>query len=184
MRAATGETVPAAGAAASTARRGGILRKALVLVAVLAVLVSALYYALIQVRISRQCEARLLRIYRALQLYELDRGTLPSLAYFPDNPKDDADSLCVVLEGYGTQPDTCICGGAPRVLREQGLTYVWNTALSGRKMPGESEPLWMLVDVAAVSPDVPAPHAGYYNVLYSDGVVRRTRFPLKELRGL
>jgi prepilin-type processing-associated H-X9-DG protein len=42
----------------------------------------------------------------------------------------------------------------------------------------------MIVDLTALAVDVPAPHPGGCNVLYSDGVVRRVRDPLKSLRGL
>ena len=45
-------------------------------------------------------------------------------------------------------------------------------------------PVWMLVEMTAVSSDLPAPHLGQCNVLFTDGSIRRIRDPLKELPGL
>jgi hypothetical protein len=153
-------------------------------IAALGVAMSILLYVLTQIRRTAQCEANLLSIYRALELYEMERGTLPGLAYFPDLPMEDADSLRVVLEPYGLSPDRCLCPQSKPIQRAEGLTYIWNVQLNGQRIPRGTNAVWMLVDMEVLSDDVPAPHLGRYNVLYSDGVVRRVREPKRELPGL
>jgi hypothetical protein len=172
------------GVDAATRRAGHVLTKVVVLVAVLLLAVATLYYVLYQMSMQQSCGKNLLQIHRALQLYEIDRGTLPRLAFFPDDAKQDADSMRVVLEPYGADGTTCECPSLPGVLGELGLTYVWNVRLNGKKTPRDDQPTWMLVEICALSSDVPAPHMGQYNVLYSDGKVRRVKNPLQELQGL
>lgn len=165
-------------------RSGHVLTKVLVLIVVLMAAVSVLYYILYQARLQKECEDHLLRIYRAMEMYEIDRGTLPRLAFFPDDPKQDTDSLRVALEAYGADGPACLCPTAPDSQTELGLTYVWNVKLNNQKIPRGGEPEWMLVEISALSVDVPAPHLGQYNVLYTDGKVRRVKYPLQELKGL
>ena len=165
-------------------KSGHVLAKVLVLVAVLLGAVGILYFILYQVSLQKDCTKNLLRIYRAMELYEIDRGTLPRLAFFPDDPKQDADSLRVALESYGADAEACGCPTAPDSQTDLGLTYVWNVKLNNRKIPRDSEPEWMLVEISALSADVPAPHLGQYNVLYTDGKVRRVKYPLQDLHGL
>lgn len=163
---------------------GRAMAKIVVLVLLSAVALSILYGVLVRAEAGKRCERNLLKIYRALELYELDRGELPALAYFPNEPKEDTDSLRLVLENFGVDANACVCPAHPTMIREMGLTYIWNTALNGQKMPRGAEPTWMLVDLTALSTDLPASHFGGYNVLYSDGKVRRVRDPLRSLRGL
>ncbi len=165
-------------------REGRVWIRICLIVAALALLVSGLLHVLTQVRRAAQCAAHLQSIYRALELYEMERGILPTLAYFPDLPMEDADSLRVVLEPYGLSPERCICPQSKPVQRAEGLTYLWNVQLNGRRIPRDAEAVWMLVDMNALTDDVPAPHLGRYNVLYSDGTVRRIRHPMRELPGL
>lgn len=162
-----------------------MLTKLALLVAGLALALMLIYHLLAQVRLSMACGENLRAIYRALELFEYERGTLPALAFFPDNPFEDSDSLRVVLEPYGAGGSMCVCPHAPRALSELGLTYVWNVRLNGRKMPRDpAERDWMLVEISAVSGDVPAPHLGRYNVLYTDGTVERISEPQQQLKGL
>lgn len=160
-----------------------LLAKLAMLLAVAAAVLLTLFVILESVRDSFDCESNLKAIYAALELYEQDRGSLPRLAFFPDDPMEDESSLRVVLEPYGAVGRICVCPAAPRSLAALGLTYVWNVRLNGRKMPRE-ERVWVLVEMSAVSADVPAPHLGRYNVLYSDGVVERVKNPLTDLPGL
>ena len=170
--------------ASRTSRDGSVVTKIIVLVAVLLLAISILYYFLYQMSLQQNCAKNLLAIHRAIELYEIDRGTLPRLAFYPDDAKQDEDSLRVVLEPYGAEGTACWCPALPDMLTDLGLTYVWNTRLHGRKTPRGTEPTWMLVEIVALSQDVPAPHLGQYNVLYTDGKVRRVKNPLQELDGL
>jgi len=161
-----------------------VLAKIAFLIVGLGLALGIIYYVLSQIRMTLACTDGLKAIYRALELYEMERGTLPKLAFFPDNPVEDGDSLRVVLESYGAGGAVCVCPRAPRSQAELGLTYLWNVRLNGRKIPPVEERDWMLVEISALSSDVPAPHLGRYNVLYTDGTVERISKPLTELRGL
>lgn len=161
---------------------GRVLLKFVVLLACALAAVAIIYYLLVQVSLSKDCSSNLRRIYRALELYETERGTLPRMAFFPDNPDEDPDSLRTVLETYGVNGTVTVCPSVHESLARLGLTYVWNARLNGRKFPAEKT--WLLVEINALSPDVPAPHYGRYNVLYSDGSVEQIGSPLMELPGL
>jgi hypothetical protein len=163
---------------------GHVVAKVLLLVTVLGAALGVIYYLLQQVRLAMACGDNLRAVYRALELYEMERGTLPRLAYFPDNALEDGDSLRVVLEQYGASAAVCVCPHAPEAVAELGLSYLWNVRLNGKKISREDEPEWMLVDIQALSSDVSAPHLGRYSVLYTDGTVERISDPMEALRGL
>lgn len=133
-------------------------------------------------RLRRECRERLWKIYNALEMYEIDRGSLPHLSFFPDDPKQDPASLPVVLQPYINEDSFAVCPSAPPALREQGLTYVWNVELNGRKLHAPGVSKWMLVEIQALSGSVPPPHEGYYHILYSDGQVERSKNPPPDLQ--
>lgn len=166
-----------------TVRAGGALAKMLALLALAAAAIFLLYDTLNRARRAKACEENLRKIFRAIELHEMDRGVLPSLAYYPDEPRENTESLRVALENYGVDADACVCPAMPATLRDTGLTYIWNPALNGQKLPAGA-PVWMVVDMTALSADLPPPHRGGYHVLYSDGSVKRISDPLRQLRGL
>lgn len=130
---------------------------------------------------QHECEQNLKSIYTALETYEAKNHMLPKLAYFPDDP-NDADSLRTVLEGDLPDLKACICPGLHPMLREMGMTYIWNMRLNGKPLPQHDEQQqWMLVEMTAISRDVPSPHIGGYNVLYTDGSVKHVANPTAEL---
>ncbi len=166
-------------------RESGRIVILLLLLVIIVVAVFGLFCLLTEKSKNRQiCEDNLKKIYRALEQFENDRGVLPTLAYFPADPQADSDSLPVALESYGADAHTCICPAMHLVLREMGLTYIWNSSLSGKRIPRSGAPVWMLVEMTAISSDLPAPHIHQFNVLYSDGSVKHVTNPLKELPGL
>jgi hypothetical protein len=165
-------------------RHGHALLKLVLTVGACLVLLLVIYGVLHQLRLSFACQANLRVLYRALELYEMERGSLPRLAFYPDLATEDTESLRVVLESYGATGTACICPSSPTMLRDVGLTYVWNVRLNGRKIPRSGEREWMLVEIQALSSDVPAPHLGHYHVLYSDGAVERIAHPHPQLDGL
>lgn len=166
-------------------RRDGGLTLWLLFLLAIAVAVGGLFMLLSQNAKDRvSCDSNLKKVFRALELYEVDRGSLPTLAYFPSDPQNDADSIVVALESYGADSHICVCPAMHSVLRELGLTYIWNAALSGQHLHRNGPPVWVLVEMTAINSDLPTPHLGHYNVLFSDGTVRRVRDPLKELSGL
>ena len=141
------------------------------------------YYLVKRKALTERCANNLKRIYMALEMYEINRGTLPHLAFYPDDPLHDNDSLQVVLSKYGVSEKICVCPSAPSSHRELAVTYVWNVGLNGKSLhePGRRE--WMLVELNALSAQVPAPHAGRYNVLFTDGKVEASKEPPAGLQG-
>jgi len=160
-----------------------IFRLFLMTVAIFAI-VGAIYFVLMQVSMIVRCADQLTRIYQALELFEMERGALPRLAYFPDEPMTDPDSIRVVLEEYGVDSSVWVCPAAHPKISNLGLSYVWNINLNGGNLKSYTERQWMLTEINALSPDVPSPHCTFYNVLYTDGTVERIRYPLDELKGL
>lgn len=152
-----------------------MLLELVVVVLLVAGLAAGIAYYVRQRVLQRRCAEHLHQVYSAIELYEIDRGTLPRLAFFPDEPKQDNDSMLVALRTYGTGEPVYVCPALPPRHRALGLTYVWNVQLNGKKLHGPGAPSWMLVEVSAVSRDVPAPHLGKYNVLYTDGSVQALR---------
>lgn len=141
------------------------------------------FFVVHQKMLTRRCAGNLHRIYSALEMYEIDHGTLPRLAFFPDDPKQDNDSLAAALQPYGAGSDVCVCPAAPAYHRSLGLTYLWNVQLNGRKLHPPGPPTWMLVELDALSDQIPPPHLGRFNILYTDGQVRRSKIPPPDLRG-
>ena len=128
-------------------------------------------------KLDEACRRNLRRLYMALEMYEMDRGALPNLAFFPEEPRTEADSLRVVLEKYGAGGDTCVCPKTHPNHRRLGLTYVWNTKLNGGELHGPGTREWMLTEINGLSGQVPAPHLRHYNILYTDGWVQSSKEP-------
>ena len=164
-------------------RSGHIIFKLFLLTMCIFAVVGVIYYVLIQISYSVRCSDQLTRIYQALELFEMDRGSLPQLAYFPDEPLTDPDSIRVVLEEYGVDPQIWVCPTANSLISNLGMSYVWNTKLNGKNLRSFDERQWVLIEINALSPDVPTPHIGYYNVLFTDGTVERIRDPINTLKG-
>lgn len=161
---------------------GFTLAELLVVLFLLACMAGAAWHISHQVLMRKQCKRNLYTIYNALELYEIDRGTLPRLAFFPDKPRTDPDSPLVVLRPYCSDPSVFVCPSAPDHYRQTGLTYIWNVNLNGRKMRGVEPPAWIMTELQALEDTVPAPHLGIYNVLYTDGHVRKMKAPPEGVR--
>jgi len=163
-------------------RSGFSLVELLVVLGLLICMAGIIYFFAHQVMMRKHCKKNLREIYKALELYEMDRGILPRLAFFPDDPKTDNDSLVVALKPYSPGGDIYVCPAAPAYHRALGLTYIWNTDLNGRKLQSSEAPTWVLTEMRALSPSVPKPHMGLYNILYTDGSVKKSKEPPPGLR--
>jgi hypothetical protein len=126
---------------------------------------------------AHQCEERLRQIYKALEQYEIERGVLPHAAFFPDDPKQDSDSLITALAAYVAGNEVYICPAAALLIKETGLTYVWNVDLNGKKLRDSNDAVWMLTEINALSDQVPPPHWWRYHILYTDGTIHHSRTP-------
>lgn len=123
---------------------------------------------------ERECKARMERIYMALELHELANGHLPKLEFYPDNPREGRESLRAVLAPYGLNGSDCVCPSAHPLVREKGLSYLWNVALNNQSLSGRQQPDWMLIEIEALNPKLHGPHFRQYHILYTDGKVQRT----------
>lgn len=167
----------------SSSTAGHALFKLIVLMLVVLALMGALYLALMSASHAVTCVGNLKRIYNALEVYEMSHGALPRLNYYPEEAMGTAGSICVVLESYGLDPRTWICPATHPIIRETGLSYLWNTRLNGASLRELTERQWMMVEINAASPGMPGPHFGYCNVLFTDGTVERVRNPAREIAG-
>lgn len=130
-----------------------------------------------QVHQASHCKENLEKIYHILTLYEVEHGQLPSFELFPEDPLEDAESLPMILKSYGLDLTRATCPSSPNVLREYGVSYLWNTALNHDSLTNRHEPTWVLVDMQALDDRLPGPHFGGYHILYTDGRVERTPHP-------
>ena len=130
-----------------------------------------------QVRHADGCEENLRKIHHILTLYELEHGRLPSLEMFPDDPTGEGASLPLLLRTYGMDPSLAVCPAASPLIRDHGLSYLWNTALNEGSLMNRLEPVWVLVDIQALNERTRGPHFGSYHILYSDGRVERSYHP-------
>lgn len=161
--------------ASGVTRRTAVRIGAGIVLAAVAVIVAVSHIQ--SAREARQCVANLHSVYDAVRKYDAKHGTLPDLAFFPGDVRRDLDSLLVVLEPLGLRTSECVCPSADPVLADTGITYVWNVALNGRSLASLEVPVWMTVEINALSPSVPATHRGGYHVLYTDGRVEREANP-------
>jgi len=123
-------------------------------------------------------EKQLEEIYRVLSQYEQQHGRLPALQMFPGNPEESESSLLYVLAQFDASPELAVSPSAHPVLRQHGLSYLWNTALNhGSLRDPKNEGTWVLVDIQALDDRVPGPHFGSYHILYTDGRVERSPQP-------
>ncbi len=152
------------------------LRALYVAVAITAVVLLGMHYVK-QRHLEDQCADNLAQIYSALEMYEINHGVLPNLAFYPDNPKHAPDSLLVVLDPYAFGSDLGYCPSSHPVIRERGLSYVWNIRMNGKKLHAAPDAPWLITEIAALSDQVSPPHRGHYLILYADGRIVRSQTP-------
>jgi len=155
-------------------RSGLIWLPWVIILAVIAGLFLVYTYIEKENRNAKSCRENLKQIYLALELFELDRGYLPTLDFYPSEPHTDASSLRVALANYGVETKHCLCPSSPDIVIQQGLSYVWNTKMNKRVLSEVDEPHWLLMDIQSVHEDVTGPHFRNVHVLYSDGSIQRS----------
>lgn len=152
-------------------------RRLLILALGILAMLGVLMLGMITANQAVHCSYNLKRIYQALDLYEMHNGSLPVMAFYPSEPFSDPASIRVVLETYGPDERTWTCPAIHTLIKQTGLSYVWNTDLNGASLRNNSGRKWMLVELNALSREVDRPHFGYCNVLFTDGSVERIRYP-------
>lgn len=127
---------------------------------------------------TEQCKSQLENIYQALRSYEQEQGRLPALAFYPVEDSEGEGSLIDILENQSeSDPSWLICPAAPELLKEQGITYLWNTELNHGSLTDRDLVTWVLVDMQALDEGLPGPHFGEVHILYTDGSVERSDSP-------
>jgi len=156
---------------------GRQLRRILILLLGLMTLLVIVYVGMSTANRAVECGYNLKRIYQALDLYEMHNGSLPDLAFYSAEPLSDTASIRVVLETYGPDEKSWTCPSIHPLIRQTGLSYIWNTSLNGESLRNQRGRTWMLIELNAMSRAVDRPHFGYCNVLFTDGSVERVRYP-------
>ena len=167
-----------------TLRWGFVSGRTLPALAALAAVAAAALYGVSERRAAETCLAQLKQIYSAIGLYEFDGGRLPSLAFYPEQPRQDPNGIREALKKFGADPRLFLCPGTPALVRDTGLSYVWNVSLNGRSLKDIRDPVWMLVEVNALDEQIPRPHWGRYHILYTDGRVVLSEAPPEDLNRL
>jgi hypothetical protein len=166
-------------------RRAG-LAVARILVFIAGIVLAGLVgiYILREYNLANQCRHNMEQIYMAVEMYEVNSGALPKLAFFPENSRESKDSIRFSLTQHGAPNDAFLCPSSPEVVKDFGLSYIWNVRLNGKSFLSIPEPTWMLVEINAISRSVPPPHLARYNILYTDGRVVPSFKPPPELKEL
>ena len=128
-------------------------------------------------RNERGCRENLEALYQAIIRIEQDAGSLPLIALYPDSVQDDRNSLLAHLSQHGITPERCICRATSGTLQNTGITYIWNSQLNQKRLANVEPPRWMITEINALDPRVPAPHGLSYLVLYTNGRIEKTIIP-------
>ena len=143
-------------------------------IAIIAGLFLVYLYMEKETRKTKGCRDNLNQIYLALELFELNKGYLPTLDFYPTDPMGDDSSIRNAITSYGVKPQHCLCPSSPGIVIQQGLSYVWNTKMNKRKLSDVDEPHWLLMDIQSVHEEVNGPHLGGVHILYTDGSIHRS----------
>ena len=114
------------------------------------------------------CTNNLKQIYKALLMYEISNGALPKASFYP---KDGAKNKKSIVKRLRLPKALFTCKCLPALLREKGLTYLWNDNVNGLPFHNikDRKKTWLLVEMSIVSPEIPGPHGDRYNVLWAVG---------------
>jgi len=155
-------------------RQGMALWPWLLILMLVISLALVLQYANRNLAMANQCREQMKRIYGALGFYEVQNGSLPAMRFYPEDPRKDEDSLRLVLEAYGLDPDDTICPSAQPLVRETGLSYLWNVNLNKQVLSAGRQSEWLMTEIEVMSSKLRGPHFRHYHVMYTDGHVQRT----------
>jgi hypothetical protein len=142
-----------------------------------------LHYANHNLAKATECRDQMRRMYAVLGFYEVQNGLLPDLSFYPENPREDEDSLRVVLEAYGLNAEDCVCPKAQPRIKAEGLSYLWNVNLNDQVLSAGRQAEWLLTEIEVMSNQLKGPHFRQYHVMYTDGHVKRTDTVPHEIPG-
>ncbi len=158
--------------------RGFTATELLVVTTLLSSIPATSYIGVKNKALQIQCASNLRQIGLAVRMFIMSEGKYPNALFYPKEPLKDPRSIVVILRPYGVKESVFICPTAPPVLKNKGLTYLWNDELSDKPPSRIRNPskVWMMVDITAVDKRVSS-HLGGYNILYADGHVSWSSSP-------
>jgi len=125
---------------------------------------------------ASSCMSNLRNVYIAVQMYEMDFERMPDIKFYPKSASEKG-SITEMLTHYIDDENVYICPAMPDELKEKGLTYIWNDNYNGKMLYSINDKAakWLMTEMTAVKPEIPAPHNGAYNVLFLDGHVENVK---------
>ena len=123
------------------------------------------------------CLSNLRNIYMAVEMYEMDNGTIPNIKFYPEDAENDPGSILNVLRHYIDDPGVYVCSAMPDELKKSKLTYIWNDSYNNKRLylAKGKDSMWLVTEMTAVKPEIPPPHKGAYNVLFLDGHIESVK---------
>lgn len=123
-----------------------------------------------------ECFNQLRQIYAAFQVMAAEDEPLPQAWFYPpdNHPYREQYNLVNIMTRNGVPKQFFICPSAAEEIKQRGMCYLYNDRLSNRNLDGVEDPAgtWLMMDVNAVTDQIPAAHYGGCNVLYCDGHVK------------
>jgi len=117
------------------------------------------------------CHNNLSQIYQALTIFMIENNDrLPSACFYPEN-STEPKSIANILRPYLGTKEVFICPSLPGQLKEKGITYIWNDQFNNQSpdhIPNNDQQ-WLMMEMTAVSEEIPPPHSSGYSILYLDG---------------
>ncbi|MHB8995272.1 MAG: prepilin-type N-terminal cleavage/methylation domain-containing protein [Armatimonadota bacterium] len=110
-----------------------------------------------------------------MMMAHMDEPLPQAWFYPPDNhPAREQYNIVNIMARQRVPKQFFICPSAPEELKARGCCYLYNDRLSNRNLdsidrPGET---WLMMDVNAVTSEVPPAHNEGCNVLFCDGHVK------------
>lgn len=134
------------------------------------------YLKVKQKAVEIECLNNMRQVGAAIVAFQLSNGEYPKAAFYPENPKADANSIRVILgEELSDSDKIWLCPAMPDEFKAKGLTWVYNDTIAGQATIKDPTQTWILIEFSCVSQKVPSAHPGGFNIVYADGHVATSR---------
>jgi prepilin-type processing-associated H-X9-DG protein len=152
-------------------RKAGYTTGELLLVTTIVTSISTGSYIMAKKKaVETVCKNNLHQIQSALTMFLTENNDrLPDGVFYPKEMSSDK-AIHNILNPY-IRGNVFVCPALPDELQKRGLTYLWNDIFSGKRINviQNADKEWLMVEMTAVSKDIPPPHAKGYTILYLDG---------------
>ncbi len=151
------------------------LTELLVVTAIISSVPTTAFIRAKQKAVETECMNNMRQVGMAINAYYLANGEYPKAAFYPENPKTDANSIRVILADEIKGDKIWLCPAMPEQLQEKGLTWVYNDVIGGKTSIPDPAKTWMLIEFSCVSKNALYPHPSGFNIVYADGHVKTTK---------